>query len=55
MAYMDITKDWLLLSNQTQYKILNIIKNSNTMVCSNLEMLIMYNLKFNVTSNLLLS
>ncbi len=52
---MDVTKDWPLLSNQTQYEILNIIKNSNTIVCSNPEMLIMYNLKFNITSILLLS
>jgi hypothetical protein len=55
MAYMDITKDWPLLSNQTQYKILDVIKNSNMMVCSNQEKLIMYNLKLNVTSSLLLS
>jgi hypothetical protein len=34
---MDVMKDWPLLSNQTQCKILNIIKNLNTMVCSNLE------------------
>jgi hypothetical protein len=55
MVYMDVTKDWPLLSNQTKYKILNVIKNLNTIVCSNLEMLLIYGLKFNVTSSLLLS
>ncbi len=52
---MDVKKGWPLLSNQSQYKILNIIKNLNTMVCSDPEMLLMFNLKFNVMSSLLLS
>jgi hypothetical protein len=55
MVYMDVAKDWTLLSNQTQCKILDVIKNSNMMVCSNPETLLMYDLKFNITSILLLS
>jgi hypothetical protein len=54
MAYMDVTKDWPMLFYQTQYEILDVIKNLNTMVCSNPETLLMCDLKFNVTSSLLL-
>jgi hypothetical protein len=55
MAYMDVEKDWPLLSNQTQDEILDVIENSNTMACPEPEMWLMYDLKFNVTNLILAS
>ena len=55
MAYMDVEKDWPLLSNETQDEILDVIENSNTMACPEPEMWLMYDLKFNVTNLILAS
>jgi len=55
MAYMDVEKDWPLLSNETQDEILDVIENSNTMACPEPEMWLMYDLNFNVTNLILAS
>ncbi|KAL3799182.1 hypothetical protein ACHAW5_005459 [Stephanodiscus triporus] len=55
MAYMDVERDWPLLSNETQDEILDVIENSNTMACPEPEMWLMYDLKFNVTNLILAS
>lgn len=55
MAYMDIERDWPLLSNQTQEEILEVIENSNTMACPEPEMWLLYDLNFNVTNLILAS
>ena len=55
MAYMDVEKDWPLLSNETQDEILDVIENSNTMACPEPEMWLMYDLRFNVTNLILAS
>ena len=52
-AYLDIERDWPLLSNETQDEILNVIENSNTMASPEPEMWLMYDLKFNVTNLIL--
>jgi len=55
MAYLDVEKDWPLLSNETQDEILEVIENSNTMACPEPEMWLMYDNKFNVTNLILAS
>lgn len=55
MAYLDVEKDWPLLSNETQDEILDVIENSNTMACPEPEMWLMYDNKFNVTNLILAS
>ena len=52
-AYLDIERDWPLLSNETQDEILDVIENSNTMASPEPEMWLMYDLKFNVTNLIL--
>lgn len=54
-AYLDIEKDWPLLSNETQDEILNVIEHSNTMACPEPELWLIYDLKFNVTNLILAS
>ena len=55
MAYMDIEKEWPLLSNQTQEEILEVMENSNTMACPEPENWLVYDLNFNVTNLILAS
>ena len=55
MAYMDVERDWPLLSNETQDEIMDVIENSNTMACPEPEMWLMYDLNFNVTNLILAS
>lgn len=52
-AYLDIERDWPLLSNETQDEILDVIEYSNTMASPEPEMWLMYDLKFNVTNLIL--
>ncbi len=55
MAYMDIEKEWPLLSNQTQEEILEVMENSNTMASPEPENWLVYDLNFNVTNLILAS
>ena len=55
MAYMDIEKEWPLLSNQTQEEILEVMETSNTMACPEPENWLVYDLNFNVTNLILAS
>lgn len=55
MAYLDIEKEWPLLSNQTQEEILEVMENSNTMACPEPENWLVYDLNFNVTNLILAS
>lgn len=55
MAYMDIEKEWPLLSNQTQDEILEVMETSNTMACPEPENWLVYDLNFNVTNLILAS
>lgn len=55
MAYMDVERDWPLLSNETKEEILEVMETSNTMACPEPEMWLMYDRNFNVTNLILAS